>query len=106
MRRKTKITLIVISAMIVISNLPPIAFFFQENYTYQNQNGSFKYQEQSGKSLDFKVGKIRFERFKIENPDNPNKTLFRTFTLKPYRFWEWWQMLINHERFSLPYLEP
>jgi len=106
MKRRTKFILYTILALIIISNLPPITFFFQESYAYQNKDGSFKFEEQSGKSLDFEVCKIRFQRFKIENPDNPNKTLYRTFAIKPYRFWEWWQMVVNQERFTLPYLEP
>ncbi|MDN3588061.1 hypothetical protein QWY86_15365 [Pedobacter aquatilis] len=103
MKKITKITLIAILALIIISNLPPISFFFQEDYAYQNKDGSFKYQEHAGKGLDFEVCKIRFNRFKVENPNNPNKTLYRTFNLKPWRFWEWREMITNPERFKLPY---
>ncbi|WP_025146594.1 hypothetical protein [Pedobacter jeongneungensis] len=103
MKRKTKIILFAVLGLVAIANLPPLAFFFRENYSYRNKDGSFKYQEQSGKSLDYEVCKIRFQRFKIENPGNPNKTLYRTFSLKPWRFWEWSQMIFNYERFTLPY---
>lgn len=102
MKRKTKFIICTITAFIIISNLPPIAFFFQENYSYQNKDGSFKFQEQSGKSLDFEVCKIRFDRFKKLNPSN-DQVLYRNFTIKPWRFWEWWQMVAHSERFTLPY---
>lgn len=104
MKKTTKITLTAFLTLIIISNLPPISFFFQENYAYQNKDGSFRYQEQSGKGLDFEIGKLRFERFKTENPDNPNRQLYRNFEIKPWRFWEWWQMTAHNERFTLPYL--
>jgi len=103
MKKTTKIILTSVLTLIIISNLPPIAFFFQEDYSYQNKDGSFKYQEQSGKGLDFEVCKIRFDRFKKENPNSPYKKLYRTFEIKPWRFWEWWQMIVNNERFTLPY---
>ncbi|AZI24117.1 hypothetical protein EA772_01690 [Pedobacter sp. G11] len=104
MKKTTKITIGAVLALIIITNLPPISFFFQENYSYQNEDGSFKYQEQSDKGLDFEVCKIRFERFNKENPDNANKKLYRTFAIKPWKFWEWWEMLSNYERFKLPLL--
>lgn len=90
--------------VISITNLPPISYFLQEEYHYQNRDGSFKYVEVTGKGLDYEVGKLRFEHFLKENPENPNRTLYRTFTIKPWRFWEWWQITAHWERFSLPYL--
>lgn len=92
----------VIVSIVAISNLPPINYFWQESYSYQNKDGSFTYTEQPGKALDYNVGKIRFERFQKLNP-NKNQTLCRNFTLKPWRFWEWWQMIKHFERFTLPY---
>lgn len=104
MKKKTKIWTIVIVSIVAISNLPPINYFWQEGYSYQNMDGSFTYTEQPGKALDYNVGKIRFERFQKLNP-NKNQTLYRNFTLKPWRFWEWWQMIKHSERFTLPYHE-
>ncbi len=101
MKKKTKIWTIVIVSIVAISNLPPINYFWQESYSYQNIDGSFNYTEQPGKGLDYEVGKIRFERFQKQNP-NKDHTLYRTFTLKPWRFWEWWQMIRHFERFTLP----
>lgn len=89
--------------IIAFSNLPPINYFWQESYTYQNKDGSFVYTEHPGKALDYNVGKIRFERFKQLNPTK-NQTLYRNFNLKPWRFWEWWQMIKHYERFNLPYI--
>lgn len=102
--RNRKIILIAISVVIVISNTPPMQFFLLENYNYQNADGSFKYAEEPGQALDFKVGERRWERFKTENSNNPNQTLFRTFKIKPWRFWEWWQFIAHGKRFTLPYL--
>ena len=101
MKKKTKIWIAVILSTVVITNLPPVNYFLQESYSYQNKDGSFSYTEQPGKGLDYEVGKIRFDRFKERNP-NKDQTLYRTFTLKPWRFWEWWQMVSHSERFRLP----
>jgi hypothetical protein len=104
MKKQTKRWLVIVVIIIIISNLPPINYFFQECYTYQNNDGSFKYTEDSEKGLDYEVGQIRWNRFQKCNSVNPNKTLYRTFTLKPWRFWEWWNMLSNAKRFDYPYI--
>ncbi|MGM9475250.1 hypothetical protein ACS5PU_02425 [Pedobacter sp. GSP4] len=103
MKRKFRIFLIVIISIVFVGNMPPITYFIQEEYHYQNKDGSFQFSEQGGPTQNFDVAKLRFESFKIKNPNNPNKTLFRTFTLKPWRFWEWWQMIKHYERYKLPY---
>lgn len=100
MKAKIWITLV---SIIFISNLPPINYFLQENYNYQNKDGSFRYTEEPGKGLSYDVGRIRFERFKRLNP-NKDQILYRSFKLKPWRFWEWYKMLANYQRFTLPHL--
>lgn len=105
MKRQTKTWLIIITIIIIFTNLPPVNYFLQESYSYQNKDGSFKYIEESGKGLDFEVGLIRFNRFKKDNPYNKNRTLYRTFIFKPWRFWEWYQMISNNERYELQFLK-
>ncbi|WP_344853702.1 hypothetical protein [Pedobacter jeongneungensis] len=95
---------IILLCLIAISNTPPIQFFTLNDYHYQNADGSFTYTEFPGKSLDFEVGITRWERFKNQHPDSPNKTLYRTFQINHLKFWEWWQFIAHHERFLLPYL--
>jgi hypothetical protein len=102
MKKKTKFWIAIIISIIVITNLPPVNYFFQQNYSYQNKDGSFTYTEQQGKGLDYEVGKIRFNRFKKQNPDKDH-VLYRSFTIQPWRFWEWWQIIAHFERFTLPY---
>ncbi|MGN7988705.1 hypothetical protein ACTJKC_15255 [Pedobacter sp. 22226] len=102
MKKKIKIWIIIIVSIVIITNLPPVNYFLEENYSYQNNDASFIYVEQPGKGLDYEVGQIRFKRFQKQNPDK-DQTLYRTFTLKPWKFWEWWQMLRHFERFKLPY---
>jgi len=103
MKKKTRIWIIVVLSTIAISNLPPINYFLQESYSYQNRDGTFSYTERPGKGMDYKVGLIRFERFQKLHPEK-NHTLYRNFRLKPWRFWEWWQMITHSERFNLPYI--
>lgn len=105
MKRKHKIILATVIGIIIISNLPPVTYFFQEQYHYQNKDGSFQFFEQGGPTQDFEVAKTRFENFKRKNAKYKGDILYRTFTIKPWRFWEWWQMVAHSERFTMPYLQ-
>ena len=103
-----KKTLIIIMAIVVISNLPFFSFFIRENYSYSNVDGTFKFTEDAGKGATFKTVIMRYGIFLCQHPekDQGDNRLFRTFTLKPWRFWEWGQWIFRNERFFLPYLEP
>lgn len=103
MKRRNKIILILIVSVIIISNLPPVTYFLQEKYYYQNRDGSFHFSEQGGPTQGFEIVISRFETFKNNHPENPNKVLYRTFKVKPWRFWEWREMIGKKERFDLPY---
>ncbi|MDQ8051907.1 MAG: hypothetical protein REI78_02725 [Pedobacter sp.] len=94
---------IAIIVVIIVSNTPPLQYFLLERYHYQNADKSFEYTEEPGQALDYKVAEIRWTRFKAENSNNPNQILYRTFRLKPWQFWEWWQFIAHSKRFTLPY---
>ena len=101
---KTRNYILLVVAIIVFSNILPFRYFFGEEYHYQNADGSFQYTEMPGKGLDYEVGRIRFDRFKEKNLMNKNTVLYRTFTLKPWRFWEWIDMVKNYKRYQPPKL--
>ena len=54
-------------------------------------------------SSDFEVVKIRYKRFLEQHPERRGEILYRTFTIKPWRFWQWSDYLFSPERFKLPY---
>lgn len=97
-----KTTLIIAAIIVVLSNTPPAQFFLLEEYQYTNGDRTFQFTESPGKAMDFKIEEKRWERFKLQNPDKDH-TLYRTFTIKPYQFWEWWQYIAHPKRFALPY---
>ena len=97
---RRKILLIVIG-IIIISNLPPVYYFIGEDYHYQNLDASFEFTEQPGTNQNFDVASRRFESFKKNNSQNPNHILYRSFRLKPWQFWEWWNMISNYKKFDL-----
>lgn len=105
MKKKNKVIAISIITLIIISNTPPFQFFLQENYHYQNKDGSFQFTEQPGPTQGFNVAIERFADFKLKNPDNQYKILYRTFTFKTWRFWEWYEMVKNSERYKLELLK-
>ena len=98
-----KALIVTVILLMVLSNTPPVQYFLLEQYSYQNKDGSFRYQEEPGQALDFEVCQIRWERFKNQNP-HADHTLYRNFTIKPWQFWEWWQFIAHSKRFTLPYL--
>lgn len=99
--------IVTVCAVLIISNLPILNFFVGENYAYSNYDGSFTYSEEGGKGQSFKSALITYGAFLCRHPDKDqgDNRLYRTFTIKPWRFWEWREMIFHSERFSLPYLE-
>lgn len=104
-----KIKIIIIAfSVIVLLNLPFWDFFLQENYTYRNLDGTFRYSEESGQGNSFNNCLLTYGAFLCQHPDKNKRdvTLYRTFTIKPWRFWEWRQMIFHSDRFLLPYKAP
>lgn len=98
--------ILIISVIIVVSNLPFFSFFLQEDYTYRNADGSFTYSEEGGKGKSYWGCQRTYGYFLCQHPekDQGNNKLYRTFTIKPWRFWEWYEMVFHHDRFKLPYI--
>ena len=90
---------------VIIANLPFFDFLTQESYSYTNTDGRFYYVETGDGSNDFEACKRRYNHFLSQHPEEVKvkDRLYRSFTIKPWRFWEWRQMIFEHERFSLPY---
>ncbi len=103
-----KKTFIIIGVIILVSNLPLWDFFLQENYTYSNADGSFTYSEEAGKGFSFTACLMTYGGFLCRHPekDRGDNNLYRTFTIRPWRFWEWREMIFHSERFRLPYKAP
>jgi len=104
MKKKTIIYLIL--ALVIISNIPPVQYFIEKGYCYRNTEGSFTYCEFPEKGITYKSMRIQYQQYLLENPDKSNQTLYRTFRIKPWQFWEWWQFIAHHQRFTLPYFGP
>ncbi|QEC74680.1 hypothetical protein [Mucilaginibacter ginsenosidivorax] len=102
MKRKV---LILILSIVIVSNLPFFTFFLQEDFTYSNADGTFTYSEEGGKGKSFEGCQRLYGYFLCQHPlkDQGDNELYRTFTIKPWRFWEWGEMIFHNERFKLPY---
>ncbi|HEY8929521.1 MAG TPA: hypothetical protein VIM55_10040 [Mucilaginibacter sp.] len=94
--------------IVLLMNLPFLDFISSENYVYRNIDGSFNYSEEGGKGNSFKSCLISYGAFLCEHPekDTGDNKLYRTFTIKPWRFWEWREYIFHSDRFTLPYLPP
>lgn len=104
---KTKVIVGVIFFLIFI-NLPFWSFFLSENFCYQNIDGSFNACEEKGAGSSYAGCMRQYGAYLKLHQDNieDNNKLYRTFTIKPWRFWEWREMIFHSERFYLPYLDP
>jgi hypothetical protein len=103
-----KVIVIILVLLVAISNFSPISYLLKENYSYSNIDGSFKFHEEGGAGYNFAMAKKRYEWFLKDNPEKAKRdsTLYRTFTIKPWRFWQWGDYLFQNERFRLPYKRP
>jgi hypothetical protein len=105
---KAKKIIYILLAIIIIINLPLWDFFTQEDFTYCNSDHSFTYSEEGGKGMSFSTCLRRYGYFLCQHPqkDLADNNLYRTFTIKPWYFWEWREMIFHSERFMLPYKSP
>jgi hypothetical protein len=100
--------ILILVVLVVLSNLPFINFFLIEDFSYSNVDRSFTYNENGTKGLNYISVIKAYTVFLCQNPskDQGDNRLFRTFTIKPWRFWEWREMILHSDRFSLPYKDP
>ena len=103
-----KAILISITALVLLTNLPPVNWFLTENFSYCNFDGSFKTQESGGKGNTFLTCVRQYGYFLCQHPekDIADNNLYRTFTIKPWCFWQWKEYIFYSERFRLPYKDP
>ncbi|MBT2563401.1 hypothetical protein J7E50_01335 [Pedobacter sp. ISL-68] len=102
-----KKTLIICLAILILINVPPISWFCKiitEDYTYSSYNGVIQYQENLMKGTNFNTYAESFDERIKSDPNIKDKQLYRTFTLKPWRFWEWHEWVVHYKRFMLPYI--
>jgi len=104
---KQRRILIFLSAIILLANTPIFSFLMQDSFTYSNRDGSFRYIEEKEKGLSYRSCLINYGAFLCKHPekDQGDNRLYRTFTIKPWRFWEWSNMLFS-DRYKLPYKQP
>jgi hypothetical protein len=103
-----KIVLLVIAVIILLVNLPPIRwfnYFYGEDYNYINYNGEYYCGEYGGKGSSFEGCKNKFNYYLEKHPEDVDQTIYRTFSIKPWQFWEWFQYVgKDRGRFRLPYI--
>ncbi|MFC3199494.1 hypothetical protein ACFOET_17865, partial [Parapedobacter deserti] len=56
------------------------------------------------KGISYDTRDNAYHNFLNTNPTIKDKQLYRTFTLDPWRFWEWKEWLDHFDRFTLPYI--
>ncbi|SEK69500.1 hypothetical protein [Parapedobacter koreensis] len=91
-------------ALVLGTNLTIVGYFLKRNYTYSNYNGSFRHYEDRLKGKSYEGRDNRYGTFLERNPNIKDKQLYRTFTLDPWRFWEWREWYYHFDRFTLPYI--
>ena len=106
--KKKHIRLIIWSSvfisLVLVTNLTFIGHFLKRNYTYSNYNGTFRHNELKLKGRGYTNRDKGYQYFLHHNPLVKDKQLYRTFTLDPWRFWEWHEWYYHFDRFTLPYI--
>jgi hypothetical protein len=95
--------------LLLLVNLPPLRWliniFTTENYCYANYNGSFTCSENYGKGSSYENCVLYYADYLKVHPTDKDRQLYRRFTLKPWRLWDWYKWVIEgRQRFSLPYI--
>ena len=92
-----------ICIVILISNLVRIPSI-GKSYAYQTPNKEFIYHCVPSKGNNEEDMIRTFEKFKIDNPEFQDLTLYRTFEKKWWKFWKWREYL-TVERWKYPFLK-
>lgn len=98
------ILLLCFSAILWVSNYTILSYFLKRNYTYSNYNATFLYEELRLQGRPYEGRDRRYQSFLEQHPNVKDKQLYRTFSLDPWRFWEWHEWVNHFERFKLPYI--
>lgn len=86
------------------TNCTIVGYLLKRNYSYSNYNGTFRYNEMKLKGFTYESRDRGYRHFLAQNPDIKDQQLYRTFTLDPWRFWEWNEWFKHFDRFTLPYI--
>jgi len=106
--KSIKYGVIAVVAVLFIFNFTPLSYLLHEHYTYRNYDNSFTFSEENGGNADYQWARNKYAYFLKTNPEKAktDPTLYRTFTIQPWRFWEWREFLFCPQRFRLPYKAP
>jgi hypothetical protein len=102
MKRKI---IIAILTFLMFSNLPFVVYMLPNEYNYSNSDNSFTYNEEAGKGKSYIGCERLYGQFLCQHPekDQGDNRLYRNFTIKPWQFWQWGEMIFHNDRFKLPY---
>jgi hypothetical protein len=102
-RRATKIVLIIAVFLVIVTNAFPI-FSAWRWYYFTTKNGEFYFDMFEAKGRDFAMMNRWWDDYRAER--NPtDTTIYRTFSINPFAFWEWRQYLFS-DKYRYPYINP
>lgn len=104
-----KLILVLVTILIVISNLPfvkEMAGINFDYYRYSNYDGSITVHEIFSQnrvmSKKFALGEIDNKEYLVRFPMQEDRIIFRLFKINPLCFWRWGEYIYDW-RFRLPY---
>ena len=109
MSKKSINLLILISAMVILSNIFSVyvnAFTdgMMKSYLFQTEKAEFEFWTMPSKGRDIEMMEGHFASFKDAHQEHSNLKLYRTFKRNPLKFWNWYTYLTN-ERYDYEYQE-
>jgi len=103
MKQVTKVILIIFLFTVVLTNAFPILSTWKWYY-FTTKNGEFYFDMFEAKGRDFDMMNRWWADYKAkQNPTDT--TIYRTFKINPFAFWEWRQYLFS-KKYRYPYLNP
>ena len=99
--KKLILIFFLLSLFIVISNLPPIHWFYKQNDCwFSNGNGSFTFAEMNFKGDDFQQCSHKFLEFKKRKPGDT--ILYRLCPMSVFHFWDYGEYIFS-QKYRVPY---
>jgi hypothetical protein len=107
MKINWKFVVILVSAVILVSNIFSVYIrtLLEEPYliyAFETRNAEFRFIVDEEEGMDQDRMQREFQKYLQLHPGMEDRQLFRTFEMKPWKFWNWYHYL-ESDLYEYPY---
>lgn len=95
--------LVIIVLVFNYSGITRFIFALDAGYTYSTSDGEYTAYENSHSAPKFEGIQVKFLNYLKTKPNLSDTSLYRTFRINPFKFWQW-KAYLTHPRFRQPYI--